>query len=384
MKKHHKIGLSFLLVIILVVTPSASVLSQPDMGSWVKRRLTYNIGDSRNTAIAVSGNNIHVVWMDDTPGRYDIYYKQSLDNGATWSKSKRLTKNRGDSKAPDIAVSGDNVHVVWFDETPGNAEIYYRHSADNGATWGSDSRLTNNAGASRFAQVAVSGSDIHVVWQDTSKGNREIFYKQSNDSGSTWSGNKRLTSNKGNSCLPTIAVSGSNIHVTWMDETQGNFEIFYKRSSNNGAIWGRKRRLTFNEKWSILPSVAVSGNNVYVVWEDSASGNLEIYYKISSTNGASWGARERLTITTGTSADPAVVASGDEVHVVFFDDTPGNREIYYRWSSDNAATWSSKKRLTKNPGSSSNPAIAVSGGKVYVTWDDDNPGNREIFLKRTP
>jgi hypothetical protein len=45
----------------------------------------------------------------------------------TWEEAKRLTRNSGDSFAPTIATdSNNNIHVVWDDSTPGNAEIYYK------------------------------------------------------------------------------------------------------------------------------------------------------------------------------------------------------------------------------------------------------------------
>ena len=46
---------------------------------------------------------------------------------ATWTTSQRLTWNSDDSLWPDIAVdSSGNVHLVWYDYTPGMPEIYYR------------------------------------------------------------------------------------------------------------------------------------------------------------------------------------------------------------------------------------------------------------------
>jgi len=39
---------------------------------------------------------------------------------AQWEPATRLTWNAGESWAPDIAAFGsDNFHVVWYDDTPG-------------------------------------------------------------------------------------------------------------------------------------------------------------------------------------------------------------------------------------------------------------------------
>jgi len=65
--------------------------------------------------------------MDETPGNYEIYYRESEDWGATWSTSQRLSRTSGTSGLPCIVVdSNDNLHVVWHDNDSGNAEIYYK------------------------------------------------------------------------------------------------------------------------------------------------------------------------------------------------------------------------------------------------------------------
>jgi hypothetical protein len=74
-----------------------------------------------------ASGNPHAVWYDDTPGNNEIYYKSSTDGGTTWASAQRLTWNAGDSGGPDIAADpSGNVHVAWQDKTPGNYEIYYR------------------------------------------------------------------------------------------------------------------------------------------------------------------------------------------------------------------------------------------------------------------
>ncbi len=94
--------------------------------------MTYNSGRAPYSAIAAdSNNNIHVVWEDSSPGSVEIYYNGSADGGITW-KTERLTYNSGDSESPAIAVdSNDHMHVVWNDDTPGNSEIYHNYKVKN-------------------------------------------------------------------------------------------------------------------------------------------------------------------------------------------------------------------------------------------------------------
>lgn len=194
------------------------------------KRLTWTAGGSYYPAIATdSSDNIHVVWFDETPGNDEIYYKKSTDGGTTWS-TRRLTWNSGVSVNPDIALdSNGDIHVVWQDFSPGNAEIFYQKSTDGGTSW-SSKRLTWNSSSSEFPDISVDSlGDIHVVWQDDSPGNGEVFYKKSADDGVSWMTKRlTLTNTQGNSTYPALTSdSSSRIHVVWRDDVYSNWEIYY-------------------------------------------------------------------------------------------------------------------------------------------------------------
>jgi len=194
---------------------------------------------SENNAwcVAASGNEVHVVWMDNRDGNAEIYYKRSTDGGTSWGADTRLTNNSAGSAYPSVTVSGLVVNVVWEDNRDGNDEIYYKRSTDGGTSWGADTRLTNNSAASERPSVTVSGSVVHVVWDDGRDGSHpEIYYKRSTDGGTSWGADFRLTNNPANSFSPFVSVSGSVVHVVWRDERDGNFEIYYKRDPTGNPV----------------------------------------------------------------------------------------------------------------------------------------------------
>jgi hypothetical protein len=114
---------------ILLFTFLFSFLSlhQATQAAWTTKRLTWNAGTSVAPAIAEDlFGHIHVVWHDNTPGYKEIFYKKSTDNGATWS-AKRLIWNVDNSYDPVVTTnSNTDIHVAWKDDTPGRYEIYYR------------------------------------------------------------------------------------------------------------------------------------------------------------------------------------------------------------------------------------------------------------------
>ena len=322
-----------------------------------------------------------------------IYLGGNIQNcSAQWQSDVRLTNNDSISypynfnNAWCVASSGSVVHVVWFDKRDGNYEIYYKRSTDAGVNWGTDTRLTSNSSDSRYPSVAVSGSIIHVVWYDNRDGNNEIYYKRSTDAGVSCVADTRLTNNTGNSRSPSVAVTGSVVHIAWEDNRNANYDIYYKRSSDGGISWGTDVRMTNNNSsYSESASITVSGSVVHVVWQDYRDdGNYEIYYKRSTNDGVSWGADTRLTNSTSNSSSPSVSVSGSVVHVAWQDYRDGDWEIYYKRSTNDGVSWGVDTRLTNNTSDSYSPSVAVSGSVVHVVWYDYRDGNYEIYYKRDP
>ena len=229
---------------------------------------------------------MHVVWHDTRDGDYEIYNKNSSDGGVTWGADTRLTNNPSFSYQPSVAAADSFVHVAWFDNRDGNIEIYYKRSTDGGLSWGADTRLTNDPEYSGEPSIAVSGSNVHVVWTDQRDGFliNEIYYKNSTDGGINWGADTRLTFALVYAGTPSVCVSDSNVHVVYDDGRNGNyFEIYYRSSTDGGVSWGTETRLTNDSNESEYPSVAVSGSALHVVWLDNRDGNYEIYYKRNPT-----------------------------------------------------------------------------------------------------
>src|SRR5215213_10565960 len=98
-----------------------------------------------------------------------------------------LSNNTGFSSDPQITTFGSNVYVVWHDNSSGNDDIYFSASADNGTTFNGIENLSNNDGRSDKPQIAAVGVNVYVVWRDNSSGNDDIYFKRSSDTGNSFS-----------------------------------------------------------------------------------------------------------------------------------------------------------------------------------------------------
>jgi len=306
---------------------------------------------------------------------------------ADWQPAKRLTWNSGESSAPRVVLdSSGRLHLVWEDLTPGNFDVFYKKSTDGGDTWTANKRLTWTAGYSSHPAIAADSSDnLHVVYDETAPGNYEIYYRRSEDEGATWSTGIRLTWTTGSSWDAAIAVDSSdNLHVFWADSNPGNYELYYKKSTDGGVTWSTNKRLTWTPGDSFEPAIAIDpSDHLHVAWYDYTAATCDVYYKKSTDGGNTWTANKRLTWTADDSFSPAIVAdtSGD-LHVVWEDNAPGNSEIYFKSSADGGDSWTPNKRLTWTADDSYLPAIvADTSGDLHVVWNDDTPGNYEVYFK---
>lgn len=100
---------------------------------------------------------------------------------------------------------------------------------------------------------------------------------------STNNTNPAVTGKNGTSLNAEIAALGSNIYIPWQNkanEADRNEEILLIRSTDEGSTFNTSlvANLSNNDGISECPSIAISGNNIYIVWEDDTTGNHEIFF----------------------------------------------------------------------------------------------------------
>jgi hypothetical protein len=137
--------------------------------------------------ITASDENVYIALADKdakegNPDNFQVILRTSTDNGIEFSNKKGLKKDI-DSKTllPRVAAFGNNVYVVWSEingAIGGNADIFFSSSRDNARTFGEPINLSNNSANSTNPEVSASGSNIYVLWADTSSAKNEIKYKQ--------------------------------------------------------------------------------------------------------------------------------------------------------------------------------------------------------------
>jgi hypothetical protein len=255
------------------------------------------INSSRNAfspQIAASGDNVYVVWADKSTGYGDIYLKKITNNNTIFNSTINLSNNNGNSTNPQIAASGDNVYVVWADNTAKKRasdkfNVLFKASTDNGNYFSERQIMKKDIDKiTHLPQIAASGDKVYVVLadEDTKKGvadNFRLTVKASTDNGTNFNEEKikKVDIDK-RTYLPKIAAFGDNVYVVWADNSggkDGNGDVFFSSSKDNGTSFDEPTNLSNNNGNSTNPEITTSGNNVYVLWSDFLSTKTEINYK---------------------------------------------------------------------------------------------------------
>jgi hypothetical protein len=91
--------------------------------------------------------------------------RYSLDSGDSWTEEDQLTFSHG-VFANRVLWQGDSIHIAWEDWRYSQRDIFYMLSTDNGLTWGDEMRVEDNPESSGFPDIAVVGDNRHLVWYD--------------------------------------------------------------------------------------------------------------------------------------------------------------------------------------------------------------------------
>ena len=90
-----------------------------------------------------------------------------------------LSRNISNSGVPALTVDKrDNLYLVWNDDSPGNFDIFYRSKSRDG-DWGQVVNISRTHDKSGDPSIAVDNvHHVHVVWSEyiTDKNNWDIVY----------------------------------------------------------------------------------------------------------------------------------------------------------------------------------------------------------------
>ena len=222
-----------------------------------------------------------------------VAFLSSCQDGKTENESTVI----GQGQMPNVARDNfGNIHVVY-----GNGDsILYAYSTDKGKTFSSPSLIAVlpklTASHTRGPQIAATSNGLSV----TACNNRGDIFSFCKDASGHWLQSARVndvdTVAKEN--LMALAADGDNVFAVWLDLRDKHNKIFGAKSIDGGKTWSKNIMVYASPDKTVCacckPSVAIKGNNVYVMFRNWLDGNRDLYLIQSSDGGNSFGEAQKL------------------------------------------------------------------------------------------
>jgi hypothetical protein len=95
-----------------------------------------------------------------------------------------LSSNFATERQAPIATSDDSLYIAWWTNKTGNDEVMFKASTDSGKTFGDKINLSNSSNSeSQDVQIAASGSNVYVTWWERNQTMNEPILRISNNNG---------------------------------------------------------------------------------------------------------------------------------------------------------------------------------------------------------
>jgi len=222
---------------------------------------------------------VHLAWRIEPRGPNELAYLRW--DGQAWGAPETIAS--ADGRLAELALAVDDsgrVHVAWIHvpRTGGRRELHYRCRDEAG--WSTELSLNPEHPTAWRPVIGADGEGrIHVVWEDTRQGRRDLYALHGQ--GGQWTAEERLTRlpRVSSSLEASLAVDArSTVHLAWADNRNDYHDVFYRRWFP-ATGWSHHERVTIEPSDAKSPALAVDhSGNAHLVWCDNRDGNREIYY----------------------------------------------------------------------------------------------------------
>jgi hypothetical protein len=363
MKKYNSLLIIIFSLISKTITLPAQVIPVQIASSYVDYATAYSNGHKIATQGSLLPDTIYAVYqyMEDS-----ICIAYSYNGGETWQSHTFWATLWNNAHFPSLDVYDNSPWVVSEGDSAGIGEIFLM----NPFVAGFPERISHTPGHSTLPAIAIdSTGNMHIVWQDNTPGNWEVYYK------STLSDTLNLSCNiDASDRYPSISIfNGNEVHVIWErydSNCKSPYSIVHRYLSND--IWSAEEFLAGPTYIPLRhPSLDFSHgeDSLSAAWEDSSSGNLDAFFY--GGNGGNWP-------TSGSSRYPVISTMGNTWSYLYWEDnSDGVDDIYARSYYFLTGWWNSYKfREAFEDEDMHHPSVA----DCYVIWTEGNSAPYKVMF----
>ncbi|MCI0415515.1 glycoside hydrolase [bacterium] len=307
-------------------------------------------------------------------------YFRSTDGGLTWTTGllpglvQANTENPGPYQtAGDPAIASGPNNIFWysniaFNRTDDANSVAVSRSTDGGETWKTTYVVQTSSieGEALFndkpwiAAHPKKGKIAYVTWTEFRQASSTVVYSRTSDGGRTWSSPRAITDQILNQGSVAHVDGKGKLHVVWINYDNATARLSYVVKTSGASQFGPTRIIASidilpqNLSWGsfrtpTLPSFALDGKELHVVWNEWNGKDSDILYIRSPDLGKTWSSPVIIDDGPSDQFFPWVSASKGFVHVAYLNHYGVSGNSYHAYataSEDHGATWTVPVRIS--------------------------------------
>jgi hypothetical protein len=362
-------------------------LTFTDKGTILPIGQNNDLGDPVFTRDEVTGNVYYAALADNGFSLSNIQVYTSTNNGQSFNAPVDGTPGTSFSQDKEwIRVDNfpgtgqGNLYLVNRDFDVGNGIIFYK-STDHGQTFGPTNGVLIASGAGGNVQgpnVAV-GPDhsVYVAYYDDVTGPaQQLRIRRSTDFGATFSKSVKITDlvttgqPNGNlglgfrtSPFPQMVVNPVNgdVYIAYADlSASGDADVFFTMSTDQGATWSAPQRVnddtTTTAQWQASLAVSPDGQHVFMGWYDRRldpnDQMIDTFGEVAQVNTGTHAVTFKPNFRITNASFPAVFGTDGDVNGVYmgdYDESAADSNFFYYSWGDNRLPSAPDVRLARIP-----------------------------------
>lgn len=309
-----------------------------------------------------------------------------ISTSCTWQRIGSII-GFGSGIESSLVWTGSEFGVSWSAGGIPSSNISFARISSAGSKIGSDAMISSVVDLALDSSLVWTGSEFGVSWEDNRNGNFEIYFARISNFGNIIGSEVRITFDADGSRFPSLVWALSEFGVSWQEHRDGNWEIYFARISSAGAKIGSDIRITYDPADSGESSIAEfpsplvwTGSEYGSSWFDTRDGIDEIYFARISAGGNKIGSDVRITYSNSDS--PRLVWTGSEFGLSWADYRNINWQISFSRISASGNKIGSDVPITSNSIGAETGSLVWTGSEFGASWDDNRDGNYEIYFAR--
>ncbi|MBX7222997.1 MAG: exo-alpha-sialidase [Blastocatellia bacterium] len=200
-----------------------------------------------------------------------------------------------------------------------------------------------------------------------------LFAQNSDPSESTQPATN-LSRSVGNASNPRITRNGNVVGVAYQDSVTGNGDVFFVRSIDRGGSFTPAENLSNSPEPSRNPSLAMQGTRTCIIWDENAS---RVVARGRSDESTPLSPVVAISNLAETAFGGTVLARDGKFFAFFVQTEKGVRQIFANASEDAGKTWGRApvKVITTAGNVTRLSAIVTESGEIVLAWLEEG-GNR--------